>query len=71
MWPNNICERYFRLLRIDNLSGILLLHKGEILPLQGKLEDVPVVDGDEIMVVNLLQDEQVQSPPLMEIMLIT
>ena len=58
-----VAQQYLRdvfAVRVGSLSQILLLHKGEILSQKGKLEDVPVEDGDEIMVINLLQDEQVE-----------
>ena len=56
-----VAQQYLRdvfAVRVGDLSQLLLLHKGEILSQQGKLEDVPVEDGDEIMVINLLQEEQ-------------
>jgi hypothetical protein len=56
---HHVAQQYLREvfdIRVENLSSLLLLHKGEILSHQGMLEDVPVADGDEIMVINLLDE---------------
>jgi hypothetical protein len=59
----HVAQQYLRdvfAMRVDNLSSLLLLHKGEILSLVGKLADVPVENGDEIVVINLMQEDTIE-----------
>ena len=60
-----LAQQYLRevfSLNVDSFSKLLLIHRGTLLSLKGKLEDVPVVDGDEIMVIFRQDEEQRFNP---------
>ncbi len=52
-------------LRVDNLSDLILLHRHHEMPVVGNLEDIPILDGDEIMVLfrRWDNDERTQRQP--------
>jgi hypothetical protein len=61
-----LAQQYLRevfTLKVDSISRVLLIHNGEILSQQGKLEDVPVGNGDEIMVFYLQEQQQRSDHP--------
>jgi hypothetical protein len=49
----HLAQEYLRevfALRVDNLSDLLLLHRHHEIPVVGIVDDIPILDGDEIMV---------------------
>ena len=49
----HLAQQYLRevfALRVTNLSDLLLLHRHHEIPIDGNVGDIPILDGDEIMV---------------------
>ncbi len=49
----HLAQQYLRevfALRVTNLSDLLLLHRHYEIPIDGNVGDIPILDGDEIMV---------------------